>query len=114
MSLTIPYASPSDGQSDASEVIQEHFLNFLEEEESTEKHLLDVLLFELKRLGLDVADIRGQGYDNGANMKGHKSGVQSRLSQLNPRAFFTPCACHSYKLLLCDMAKTCPDAMTFF
>jgi hypothetical protein len=115
MSLTIRYVNTAtDEQSDVSEVIQEHFINFLEVEESTGKYLLDILLLELKRLGLDVSDIRGQGYDNGANMKGLKSGVQARLLQLNPRAFFTPCACHSYNLLLCDMAKTCPDAMTFF
>ena len=47
-------------------------------------------------------------------MKGHKSGVQARLLDMNPRALFSPCACHSYNLLLGDLAKTCPDAMTFF
>lgn len=113
MSLTIRYVSPEGGYSE-SEVIHEHFIRFLEVAESTGQHLLDVLLLELTRLSLDVSDIRGQGYDNGANMKGHKSGVQARLLQLNPRAFFTNCTCHSYNLLLCDMAKTCPDAMTFF
>jgi hypothetical protein len=81
---------------------------------STGENLLNSLLKELEVLGLDVADIRGQGYDNGANMKGHNSGVQARLLQRNSRAFFTPCACHSYNLILGDMAKTCPEAMTFF
>ncbi|CAL4110815.1 unnamed protein product, partial [Meganyctiphanes norvegica] len=47
-------------------------------------------------------------------MKGHISGVQARLLEINPRAFFTPCACHNYNLVLGDMAKTCPEAMTFF
>ena len=32
--------------------------------------MLDVLLLELRKLGLDVSDIRGQGYDNDANMIG--------------------------------------------
>ena len=47
-------------------------------------------------------------------MKGHKSGVQARLLERNSRAFFTPCVCHNFNLVLGDMAKTCPDAMTFF
>ncbi|XP_047132451.1 uncharacterized protein LOC124811181 [Hydra vulgaris] len=65
-------------------------------------------------LGLDVENIRGQGYDNGANMKGHNSGVQARLLERNSRAFYTPCVCHNYNLVLGDMAKRCSDAMTFF
>ena len=76
--------------------------------------LCSVLLEKLRTLDLNVHDIRGQGYDNGANMRGVHSGVQKRLLEINNRAFFTPCACHSYNLVVADMAKTCPDALTFF
>lgn len=105
--MIIRYINPSEGHLDVSEVIQEHFNNFLEVQERTGKHLLVVLLLELKRLGLNIADIRGQGYDNGANMKGHKSGVHIRLLQLNPTPFFYPWALVpvTEHLLLCDMAK---------
>lgn len=64
-------------------------------------------------LGLNLDDIRGQGYDNGANMRGNKSGVQARRLEMILRAFFSPCACHSYNLLLGDTAKTCPEEKTF-
>ena len=73
-----------------------------------------MLLKELDNLGLRVKDICDQGYDNGANMKGHKSGLQSRLLEHNPRAFFTPCACHSLNLLLGDIAKSCVRGTSFF
>ena len=86
--------------------IQEHFITFLPVEETTSKELTAVLLKELDNLGLQIKNIRGQGYDSGANMKGHKSGLQSRILEYNPRAFFTPCACHSLNLLLGDMAKS--------
>ncbi|KAL7594851.1 hypothetical protein Lser_V15G31189 [Lactuca serriola] len=33
--------------------------------------LFDITLEELKSLGLQIDDMRGQGYDNGANMKGN-------------------------------------------
>lgn len=35
--------------------------------------------------------MRGQGYDNGANMTGKNKGVQKHIQNLNPRAFFIPC-----------------------
>ena len=55
---------------------------------------------ELKKFELNIQNIRGQGYDNGANMKGVDSGVQKRLLNINRKAFFTPCACHNYNLYL--------------
>jgi len=81
---------------------------------STGKAHLDLLLSELAEQGLRVDDIWGQGYDNGANMKGHKSVVQARLLQSNPRAFFTPCACHNYNLLLGDVASSCSQVLLLF
>ena len=56
----------------------------------------------------------GQGYDNGSNMKGKNKGVQRRLLDINPRALYMPCACHSLNLTLCDMAKSCRKAISFF
>ena len=41
------------------------------------------------------------------SMKGKHKGVQQRLLQVNPRAFYTPCGCHSLNLIICDMAKSC-------
>ena len=68
----------------------------------------------MKKLDLNIADIRGQGYDNGSNMKGKHQGVQRRLLDRNSRAFYTPCGCHSLNLLISDMANCCPRAITFF
>ena len=65
-------------------------------------------------LGLDINDVRGQGYDNGSNMKGTHHGVQRKLFDVNPRAFYSACGCHSLNLTLCDMAKTCGRAKDFF
>ena len=58
--------------------------------------------------------MRGQSYDNGSNMKGKHQGVQRRLLDVNPRAFYSTCGCHSLNLTLCDMAKTCGRAKNFF
>ncbi|KAL6126153.1 hypothetical protein ACLB2K_074204 [Fragaria x ananassa] len=47
-------------------------------------------------------------------MRGRHKGVQNRLLEINLRAFYTPCGCHSLNLALCDMANCCPKAMSFF
>lgn len=52
-----------------------------------------------------MQDIRGQGYDNGANMAARSKGVQNQITELNPRAIFVPCACHKLNLTLNDTAK---------
>uniref|UniRef100_A0A7N0VC84 DUF4371 domain-containing protein n=1 Tax=Kalanchoe fedtschenkoi TaxID=63787 RepID=A0A7N0VC84_KALFE len=55
----------------------------------TGQGLFDVLLQELKSVDLDVDNVRGQGYDNGSNMKGRHEGVQKKLLNINRRAFYT-------------------------
>ncbi|KAK1607171.1 hypothetical protein QYE76_030844, partial [Lolium multiflorum] len=76
--------------------------------------LFNVLLDTLDSLDLDVANVIGQGYDNGSNMKGKNQGVQNRLLLVNPKPLYMPCACHSLNLTLCDMAKSCEQAISFF
>lgn len=74
MSMLIRYVA-DDVQANVPAGGYEHFIKFLLVEG---EYLYNTLLHELETLGLDVENIRGQGYDNGANMKGHTSGVQAR------------------------------------
>lgn len=94
--------------------IREHFMGFLEAEESTGQHLASMILTRLQELGIPFEDCRGQSYDNGANMKGKSKGVQARLLEKNPRALFVPCGAHTLNLVVCDAAKGSVDAMSYF
>ena len=93
--------------------LHERFIEFLPMESTTEQNLCDVLVNELKKLKLNVLNTRGQGYNNGVNMKGVHSGVQKRLLNINSRASSTPCAYYNYNLVVADMAKACSDALIF-
>ncbi|KAB0802613.1 hypothetical protein PPYR_04799 [Photinus pyralis] len=99
MSLVIRIVSNKNGEYKP----KEYFINFLPVESTSGAGLTEVLLNELNRLGLAVGNIRGQGYDNGANMKGVHSGVQRRILNENPKAFFVPCSCHSLNLVVQEL-----------
>ncbi|XP_022843386.1 zinc finger MYM-type protein 1-like [Olea europaea var. sylvestris] len=83
-----------------SPMVQEYWIEFLKVDDASGFGLFIELKNVLKNLELDIDNIRGQGYDNGANMSGRHRGVQKRLLEINPRAFYTPCGCYSLNLAL--------------
>ncbi|XP_071051088.1 uncharacterized protein [Onthophagus taurus] len=76
--------------------------------------MTEIIIEELTNMGLNLQDVRGQGYDNGSNMKGDKAGMQSRIKNLNSQAFYVRCSSHSLNLVVNDMAKASSVAANFF
>ncbi|KAL9293234.1 hypothetical protein AtEden1_Chr3g0190801 [Arabidopsis thaliana] len=102
-----------------------NFLRFIETFEEfdslTHEHikrvkegLFELLCYTLGDLKLKIDDVRGQGYDNGSNIKGKHKRVQKRLLDINSIAFYASCGCHSLNLALADMAKSSSKAILFF
>ncbi|KAL6479337.1 hypothetical protein MHYP_G00127700 [Metynnis hypsauchen] len=75
---------------------------------------LSVVLRVVDYTNLDLADCRGQSYDNGSNMQGKKQGVQSRILERNNKALCVPCASHTLNLVVGDAAKSSVTALGFF
>ena len=53
-------------------MVKEFFLEFLKVDDTSGMGLFGEFQEVLVRLQLDIGDLRGQGYDNGSNMKGKK------------------------------------------
>lgn len=94
--------------------INEHFLGFHPINDSTGEGLTTFLFKILEDYNLNIQDLRGQSYDNGANMRGKYRGVQKRVLDINPRAFFVPCAAHSLNLVVNDAVKVNFETVDFF
>ncbi|XP_039311326.1 uncharacterized protein LOC113005043 [Solenopsis invicta] len=73
LSVTIRFV---DVSSDVSP--KEHFITFRAVHESSGQSLFDIILKVLEKLNLDIKDCRGQGYDNGSNMKGNNTASVGR------------------------------------
>ncbi|KAG6716979.1 hypothetical protein I3842_04G075200 [Carya illinoinensis] len=89
-------------------------MSFVLRYDTSGKGIFNELLDTIKNLDLDINNVRRQGYDNGCNMKGKEHGVQRILLDINPKAFYMPCGCHNLNLVICDMANSCPEAISFF
>lgn len=59
--------------------IREHFLGFCCISDTTGEGLSTFITNFLSNENISIYDMRGQGYDNGANMKGKHNGLQKRF-----------------------------------
>ncbi|KAG8175972.1 hypothetical protein JTE90_000011 [Oedothorax gibbosus] len=80
-----------------SETGVERFLKCIPITSRKSETLSEVALQTLSELNL--ANCRGQSYDNSSSMAGRYSGLQARLKSLDPLADFLPCAAHSLNSL---------------
>ena len=92
----------------------ERFLTFMSFESHTGKGLSSVLLGFMEDSGIDIANCRGQAYDNASNMSGRYNGVKAHIERLNPVAKYIPCFAHSLNLVGTSAVDCCLAAVKYF
>ncbi|XP_029145737.1 uncharacterized protein [Arachis hypogaea] len=80
--------------------IQERFLELVHVKDTTSLTLKQELCGILSRHGLDVSNIRGQGYDGASNMRGEWNGLQALFLKDCPYAYYIHCFAHRLQLAL--------------
>ncbi len=94
-------------------VINETFLGYYDTPATDSETLLAVILDVLTRLDLKLNKCRGQCYDGANNMKGAITGLQTRIRELESRAYYTHCAGHNLSLVAQDAMKLIQEIADF-
>lgn len=92
----------------------ERFLKFLPNVGHKAQDMFDCLTNTFKSLGIDISNCRGQSYDNAANMSGIYNGLQAKIKELCPQAYYIPCSAHSLNLVGSSAAECCMEATAYF
>ena len=90
---------------DSSNEIREEFLTFSKVQRITGESLATEIQQILQSKGLDMAMIRGQGYDGASNMASKISGVQARVKAVTPLAVYVHCSSHALNLVIARACK---------
>jgi hypothetical protein len=99
----------------ASGKVVERFIGFEPIHSHTGLSLAETVISMVRNLGLDMANCRGQSYDNASNMSGKYNGLQAHLKKVNPLIHYTPCAAHSLNLVGVNTIEDCSaDVISFF
>ena len=81
----------------------------------TTSEALKVALFDiLDHHKLSVHSLRGQGYDGASNMRGEFNGLQKKIIDENPYAFYVHCYAHRLQLVVVSVASSCSSIHDFF
>ena len=86
----------------------EDFIGFYQIPNIGADTIASVIQDALQRLPLSIDKCRGQCYDGASNMFGKKTGVATRILQLQPKAHPTHCHGHILSLGVKDLVKCCP------
>lgn len=94
--------------------IKERFIQVCNVDTTTGQELENVVLSLLQENGLEMKNMRGQGYDGAANMSGMYRGLQARIRTHNEKALYVHCKAHCLNLVLVESAKSSVHFVTFF
>ncbi|XP_050521721.1 zinc finger MYM-type protein 1-like [Daktulosphaira vitifoliae] len=92
----------------------ERFIRFIPKCGHKAEDIVTIVLDTLKNYDLDIADCRGQSYDNASNMAGAYSDLKARIKEVNALVLFVSCSAHPLNLVGSCAAECCETSISFF
>ena len=94
--------------------IKEQFLCVEAFEKKKGVDIVKLIIDVIARLGLDIRNCRGQGYDNGPNMSCAYKGAQALTRQNHSEALYVPCSAYSLNLAGEHVVESTIEIKVFF
>ena len=94
--------------------VVERFLSLYHVRETTSEALKDALICILDRYKLSIHRLRGQEYDGASNMRGEFNGLQKKILDKNPYAFYVHCFAHRLQSVVVSVSISCSSIFNFF
>ncbi|CAK8531740.1 unnamed protein product [Lathyrus sativus] len=94
--------------------VVERFIALHHVKDTTSESLKDALCGILDKYMLSISRIRGQGYDGASNMRGEFNGLQRKILDENPYAFYVHCYAYRLQLVVVSVASSCSFIHDFF
>jgi hypothetical protein len=99
---------------DKNGFVRERFFGLVHVLDTVALTLQKGIYFVLSKHGLDIQNIRGQGYDGASNMRGGWNGLQVLVSNDCPYAYYIYCFAHRLQLALVASSKEIIRVQQFF
>jgi hypothetical protein len=94
--------------------IREHFINLIHVSDTCALTLKNSIIAVLADIGLNVQNIRGQGYDGASNMRGEFNGLKALVLQECPYAYYIHSLAHQLQLALIAASREVHKVHHFF
>ena len=85
---------------DKNNDVREEFIAFIHLPRITGEVIAKPIVSTLQGLGLEIENVRGQGYDGAANMSSDNVGIQRRIRERSPKAVYVHCTGHCLNLVI--------------
>ncbi|VAI26333.1 unnamed protein product [Triticum turgidum subsp. durum] len=95
-------------------LVQEKFVGVVHVEETTASYLKSCIDLLFSQLGMNLEQVRGQGYDGASNMSGEFNGLQAKILNENKSAYYVHCFAHKLNLVVVAIAKKIFEVGDFF
>ncbi len=102
VSVCIRYVSPSLQ-------VHEIFVGFYETTSTKSSTMFDIAQDVLTRFEMQISNCRGLCFDGAANMAGNVTGLQKKITEIQPKALFVHCLNHSLSLSFQDAMSCIPE-----